>query len=563
MAVAAGRVYVEEMTHAAPPSWTLPWRGLGLSSNLSMADVPQPYRLLDASPGLFDYVEYSAPLSLEESKAHASLFPEMWRRRQDVPVLFHPVHLNLWGPGLEPARALVELDAHARAVESPWVGNDVGWWHVEGQPFPGYLYFTPPFNEAGLEASVAHALHVQRHLSMPLALENPAVLARRGQWHVLDFMAKLHARTGAPLLLDLGHLFSHQLSAGLPLETGLEGFPLDQVIELHIAGGVVTHRGPRRFYVDDHTQPVREELFELLASLIPRCPSLRAVTFEGDGHPPEVAAASLRRLRELVPAGARPPLTWRVPEASAAPVPALTEDSQPWALFDAGYGAAPVTSVEDEAGTLADQDFRLAVVAEVLDRDWPLTRLLLAGTREALAAFTGSKEFRKLFSPLGRSPGQAFASWAMRRLRESPDEGGSAALTLEMLLPSLFLRRVPAPAPGQVGLLEDVRAGSLPVDLSELVHAARAVRRHLTARAWASGALELSGLESLNQVARRAGPGPWSFTARRRAGGLEVTTVSPAMGEFLRMLAVQPLTEAEVAPGLVEEARQRGLIRRG
>ncbi|WNZ58854.1 DUF692 family protein [Myxococcus sp. MxC21-1] len=444
------------MTHAVSETWTLPWRGLGLSSNLSVADVPQPYRLLDESPGLFDYVEYSAPLSLEESKAHASLFPEMWRRRQDVPVLFHPVHLNLWGPALEPVQALKDLDAHARAVESPWVGNDVGWWHVDGQPFPGYLYFTPPFNEAGLEACVSHALHVQQHLSVPLALENPAVLARRGQWHVLDFMAKLHARTGAPLLLDLGHLLSHQLSAGLPLQTGLDGFPLDQVIELHIAGGVVTRRGPRSFYVDDHTQPVREELFDLLASLIPRCPSLRAVTFEGDGHPPEVARMSLRRLRQLVPAGARPPLTWRVPAAVAA-VPPLTEDSQPWALFDAGYAAAPAASVEDEAGTLADQDFRLAVVAEVLDRDWPLTRLLLAGTREGLAAFTGSKEYRKLFDSVARTPGQSFASWAMRRLRESPDEGASAALTLEMLLPSLFTRRVPAPA--GAGGVDGGRAG--------------------------------------------------------------------------------------------------------
>ena len=47
-------------------------------------------------------------------------------------------------------------------------------------------------------------------------------------------------------------------------------------------------RGPRRagrrFYVDDHTRPVLEEVFALLKDLIPRCPQLRAVTFEADGH---------------------------------------------------------------------------------------------------------------------------------------------------------------------------------------------------------------------------------------------------------------------------------------
>ena len=549
------------MTQADADTWTLPWRGLGLSSNLSTADVPQPYRLLDASPGLFDYVEYSAPLSLDEAKAHASLYPEMWRRRAEVPVLFHPVHLNLWGPELEPASVLADLDAHACAVDSHWVGNDVGWWHVGGQPFPGYLYFTPPFNEAGLVDCAAHALHVQRHLSLPLVLENPAVLARRGEWHVLDFMARLHARTGLPLLLDLGHLFSHQLSAGLPLETGLDGFPLDQVIEIHIAGGVVTRRGARQFYVDDHTQPVREELFALLESLVPRCPSLRAVTFEGDGHPPEVALLSLRRLRKLVPAGVRPPLTLRKPRGVTAPP--LTGDSRPWELFDAGHGVTPPTSVDDEEGTLADLDFRLAVVAETLDREWPLTRLLVAGTREDLAAFTRSPEYRSLFGGTGRSLGQVFSRWAMRRLREHPDDGASAALALEMMLPTLFQRPVPPPEPGQVGLMEDVRPGALPADLSELVFAARAVRRHLTGRAWACGTLELSGLETLAQVARRPAPGPWHFVVRRRGGAPEVQTATPGLAEWLRRLAVRPMPAEEVPPAVLAEAQGRGLIRRG
>ncbi|MCE9670369.1 DUF692 domain-containing protein [Myxococcus stipitatus] len=549
------------MTQAVSDAWTLPWRGLGLSSNLSAADVPHPYRLLDASPGLFDFVEYSAPLSLDEAREHASLFPEMWRRRAEVPVLFHPVHLNLWGPELEPASALAALDAHAREVGSAWVGNDVGWWHSQGQPFPGYLYFTPPFNEAGLADCVAHALHVQSHLSVPLVVENPAVLARRGEWHALDFLARLHARTGLPLLLDLGHLFSHQLSAGLPLEAGFDTFPLDQVVEIHIAGGVVTRRGGRAFYVDDHTQPVREELFQLLESLLPRCPSLRAVTFEGDGHSPEVAELSLRRLRALVPRGERPPLRLRPPEKVTPP--ALTGGGRPWELFDAGHGAAPVDSVEDAAGTLADQDFRLAVIAEALDKDWPLSRLLLAGTREQLLAFTASREYRNLFTGLGRTLGQAFSVWAMRRLREQPDEGASAALSLEMLAPTAFMRPVPPPGPGQVGLAEDVRPGILPANLTELVFAARAVRRHLTGRAWASGALELSGLESLGQAARRYGAGPWTFAVRRKATGHEVVTGTRALMDLLKSLAARPRPVGEVPPEALAEGLGRGLIRQG
>ena len=542
------------------PAWTLPWRGLGLSSNLDAADSPHPYRLLAEAPGLFDFLEYSAPLSLEETRAQASLFPQMWERREQLPVLFHPVHLNLYGPELESPQALADLDAHARAVGSAWVGNDVGWWHAGGQPFPGYLYLTPPFSEAGVRDCAAHALHVQSHLSVPLALENPAVFARRGELHVLDFMARLHARTGLPLLLDLGHLLSHQLAAGLPLETGLDGFPLDKVIEIHLAGGVITRRGARGTYVDDHTQPVREELFGLLESLLPRCPSLRAVTFEGDGHPLEVALLTLRRLRALVPATPRPPLALT---PVTRPPPALGAESMPWELFSTGYGAAPERG-GDEEGARAETDFRLAVVAEELDRDWPLSRLLLAGTREGLLAFTASREFRELFEGLGRSPGHAFAAWARRRLREQPDEGLTTALSFETFLPGAARPTSAAvPGPGQVGLAEDVRWGRFPVDLTELVFAARALRRHLTGRAWACERVEVSGLESLAQVARRPAAGPWDFLVRRKGRRWEVLTGAPSLLGGLRALAQGPRPREELPAPVLAEAGALGLLRRG
>jgi uncharacterized protein (UPF0276 family) len=540
-------------------AWQLPWRGLGLSSNLDAADQPPPYRLLAESPGLFDFVEYSAPLSLDETRAQASLFPQMWERRQDVPVLFHPVHLNLYGPELEPGKALADLDAHARAVGSAWVGNDIGWWHSGGQPFPGYLYFTPPFTEAGVRDSVAHALHVQSHLSVPLALENPAAFAKRGELHVLDFMARVHARTGLPMLLDLGHLLSYQLAAGLPLDAGLDGFPLDKVIEVHIAGGVITRRSGRGYYVDDHTQPVREELFGLLEALLPRCPSLRAVTFEGDGHPLEVALLTLRRLRKLVPSAPRPPLPFT---PVTEPAPALSRESQPWSLFETGYGAKPEPG-EDTEGARAETDFRLAVVAETLDRDWPMSRLLLAGTRDDLRAFTASKEFRELFEGMGRSPGHAFAAWTRRRLRERPDEGAAAAVSFETFLPNAFMRPAPAPAPGQVGLAEDVRVGTFPADLTELVFAAKSLRRHLTGRAWACEVLDVSGLEALAQVARRPAPGPWSFVVRRRGRGPEVLTVPPSLLKVLRSLAQAPQPVEAVSPAPLAEGLARGLLRRG
>jgi uncharacterized protein (UPF0276 family) len=481
------------------PSFQLPFRGLGLSSNLSVHDVPQPWALLAAQPGLFDVVEYSAPLDLETARREASLFPLLWEERERVPVLFHPVHLNLYGPELEAEAALANLDAHARAVGSAWVGNDVGWWHHQGQPFPGYLYLPPPLSMTGLSDAVAHASHVQAHLSMPLVLENPLAAWRRGSMHVLDFMAELHRRTGCPLLLDVGHLFSAQLAAGLPLDSGLDGFPLEAVVEVHVAGGVVTGEGSgREFYADDHTQPVREELFGLLAVLLPKLTSLRALIFEGDGHPAEIAAGTLRRLRKLWPVRAPAPLPWPEPTPTGA---AFETKSAPWTLFDTAYGQG------GDAETLSiDRDYRLAVLAELLDKAWPLSRLVLAGTREALSAFAASAQFRTHFEQ-GRTLELAFGAWARSEVRARPDAAALGALAFDSWAQALA---------------SGATRGSFPVNLGEALFAARALRRHLGARAWASGTLDTSGLAGLAQVVARAAPEPWPVRAVWESGRLGI-----------------------------------------
>lgn len=541
----------------------LPWRGLGISSNLGTDDLPDVFRLRDTAPDAFDFVEYSAPLSLDEARREAGRFDELLARRDELPVVYHPVHLNLYGPEFESDERLAQLREHLREVGSPWVGNDVGWWHHRNVPFPGYLYIPPPFTEDGVRDAAEHALRIQEAIDVPLLLENPAIQARNGELHVLDFMARLHARTGLGLILDLGHLLSHQLSLGLAADDGLDGFPLDQVLEIHIAGGVVTRRGERRFYVDDHTQPVREELFELLEQVLPRCTRLRALTFEGDGHPDDLALRTLRRLRTILQRFT--PSECEAPTATAKPERAPLR-TRPWELFDQVY--AEKGAIEDPFGMRAEADFRLAVLAEKIDRHFPLTRLLLAGKREQLAGFAGSDEFRSLFEREDRALPQVFAAWARARLRAEPDPAAEAALALETWANALLGRNVEPPQPGRAGLAEDVRLGRFAVDLTELIHARHALERHLQGRAWASGLLEQTGFESLRQTARRAAQGPWNVAVRWGRRGLEVLPLSEGLAAVLQAASRGP-TRVELlgAPGLsqaaLEEAFARGFIRFG
>ncbi len=461
---------------------TLPVLGLGLSSNAQTHDAPKPYALLDAHHGLFDYLEYSAPLDLDVARAQATLFPEMERRRGEVPLVYHPVHINLWGPELEAAERLTACAAHVQAVGSPWVSNDVGWWHHRGQALPGYQYLSPPLSEDALAECVAHAAHVRDAMPVPVLLENPVVMTARGELHVLDFMAKLSAATGCGLLLDVGHLFSHQLARGLSLTEGLHDFPWERVVQLHLAGGVVKDR----LYIDDHTRPMRDEVWALFEDVRARCKHLCAITYEGDGHPDVLALHTLRRLR---------------PHITKLPLPAQRGEG-------GGEGPTSASRLSEETAWKTfdltmltpspERTLRLTVLAETLDAEVPLTRRAVAPTIEQLAHFP----FREWFEHGTRTLSDTFVAWAMTQSRRPEFAGADALISLELWARSTF-HRAQTKAPGPVDAV-------FPFDFTEALHAFHALAHHD------------AGWEGLLQCARRARPSPWKLRLTSNGGAIRI-----------------------------------------
>lgn len=445
---------------------TLPVLGLGLSSNAQTHDAPKPYALLDAHRGLFDYVEYSAPLDLEVARAEATLFAEMERRRSDVPLVYHPVHINLWGPELESAERLAACAAHVKAVGSPWVSNDVGWWHHRGQALPGYQYLSPPLSNDALSECVAHAVHVRDAMPVPVLLENPVVMTARGELHVLEFMAKLSSATGCGLLLDVGHLFSHQLARGLALTEGLHDFPWERVVQLHVAGGVVKDR----LYIDDHTRPMRDEVWALFEDVRARCKNLCAITYEGDGHPDVVALHTLRRLRPHIAKGTNFPLPTGEGQGEGSPT------SRPWTTLD-----------ETLAQSSPERTLRLSVLAETLDAEVPLARRAVAPSLDQLANFP----FRDWFENGTRTLSDTFVAWAMSQSRRPELAGADALISLEIWARSTF-HRAQTKTPGPVDAV-------FPFDFTEALHAFHSLAHHD------------AGWEGLLHCARRARPSPWKL----------------------------------------------------
>lgn len=274
---------------------------LGVGASLSFGVEPDPVALA-ASPGGPSFIEYAGPV---EHGLHAGSTNAL--RDLGIPVLYHPSCLNLCGPHPNPEPWLAQVDAHVKAVGSAWLAQDVACCFVGNTP--GYSiqlgYFVPPVQTRdALEEAVDRVMEVRRRVHAPLLLEPAPVTFVAGDMDIFSWLGELAQRTGCGLLLDAGHVVSHQLVAGRALTDGLESLPLDRVVEVHVAGGVIEEHDGRRYYKDAHDLPVLPEAWSVLRFLLERCPNLKAVCVECEGSVASTVLPMLRKTRERVAQGA-------------------------------------------------------------------------------------------------------------------------------------------------------------------------------------------------------------------------------------------------------------------
>ncbi len=199
-----------------------------------------------------------------------------------LPRALHHTALNLGALGPYERGALLEFTAQlCERYQLRWVNEDVGLWSLAGRPLP---YPLPPLLDGeGLRAAVENVRECQAALPVPLVLEFPGfsrgVSVVLGDWHAYDFFRRLAVETEAPVTLDTGHLLSWQWwqgKRGPALFDEIEKLPLDQCFEIHLSGCEIVEGR----FVDAHHGSLLDEQLALLTILRPRCPELRAVTFE-------------------------------------------------------------------------------------------------------------------------------------------------------------------------------------------------------------------------------------------------------------------------------------------
>ncbi|MFM8550753.1 MAG: DUF692 family multinuclear iron-containing protein [Nitrospiraceae bacterium] len=297
--------------------------GLGLSVDVYTPDLFELLGALDRAGARADYLEI-----------FRAALPALQAVRQQCPSLpleCHAEGLWLtqpdWREAYPAEQELAAIAEQLRALGCRWMTHECAAKQMAGYAFGTYL--PPLFTQAGAEATADNVALAQARLDREAGLSHgygPLLLLEMPPWTyfglgdlpVPDFFQVITERTPCGLVLDIGHLWTvyrysgawhkralHEFVAGF-----LDSFPLDRVVQVHVAGlaeheatpvdrqAAVEDRLP--FWIDAHGAPIPPVLFDMLDHVLahPRLTQLKGLALEVDTKPVPVIVEEFRRFRE-------------------------------------------------------------------------------------------------------------------------------------------------------------------------------------------------------------------------------------------------------------------------
>jgi len=233
---------------------------------------PHYQDVLEGAPSLA-FVEVHSENFFAEGGAALAVLQQA---RERYPVSLHGVGLSLGSAaGLDPWH-VDRLERLVRRIEPVHVSDHASFARVvrpDGRVVHGSDLLPIAFTDAALDILCANVMQVQDLLRRPLLVENlSAYLAYDDD--VLaepEFFARLCARTGCGLLLDLNNLMVNALNAGADdalerCRAFVEAIPIDAVGEIHLAG----HADAHGLVIDDHGSRVRADVWTLFDGAVRR-----------------------------------------------------------------------------------------------------------------------------------------------------------------------------------------------------------------------------------------------------------------------------------------------------
>jgi len=283
----------------------LPFLGIGVSTEYGAMLAPGSLdvrRLRAERPEFAAFLEVGVETAKGLDEASAA-----WAAAGG-PTTYHFLDVNLDEPDDLDDAWLAEVGAIAAQIRPAWLCGDAGAWHFGPREAAQMLLLPPVLTDDAATAMAEGIVALREATGLEVLPENPPGAVFVGDLHLLDFFARVCERADTGMLLDCVHLAIYQHATGGEPTTGLDGFDLARVVEIHVAGG------ERRSYdgfdvIDDaHTLSVLPETWAILDRVAPAATELRAVVLECERNPFEVVVPGYEALERRLadsPFGAR------------------------------------------------------------------------------------------------------------------------------------------------------------------------------------------------------------------------------------------------------------------
>lgn len=197
-----------------------------------------------------------------------------------LPTTYHFLDINLDDPQDLDDGWLDGFRRMQSILKPAWVCGDAGLWHF-GRRERGHMLLLPPILSLdGAKRMADGILRMRDTLGLEVIPENPPGHVFVGDLHILDFFAQVVERADTGMLLDAAHLAIYQAAMGHASTTGLDGFPISRIIEMHVAGASTSTVDDLEIIEDDHTVNVLPDTWTILRETVGQAKNLKAIVFE-------------------------------------------------------------------------------------------------------------------------------------------------------------------------------------------------------------------------------------------------------------------------------------------
>lgn len=198
--------------------------------------------------------------------AGGSQIETLSRIRENYPLSLHGVGLGLGTSDPLNREHLESLRSLVNRFEPGLVSEHLCWGAIDGIHFNDLLPM--PYTEEALNHVAERVQQVQDFLGRRILIENVSSYLAYGvstmpEW---EFLANLARRSGCGILLDVNNVFVSSCNLRFDPYDFIAGVPGQLVEEIHLAGHSINTVGDQHIYIDTHSAPVADAVWDLYAA---------------------------------------------------------------------------------------------------------------------------------------------------------------------------------------------------------------------------------------------------------------------------------------------------------